>query len=642
MSIQLHKLTDPRVDGAISEVAFHDAVVGSASTVVQKHASTSNSTSNLDFVIQTPGLGVYMNRRVEVETSIDFNITVTATATTTGLTAPLVIGQNISTNSFPFNSLIQSANVQINSSQITTQNAQIMPLMRRLLTKRETRKKLGVVPTDGQFFASCADDAVVPAAQFGNLSQLTQADDPFAAGGISYMSYGASTAPTAFGGTAGVAVTGNLVVPIRVTVREPLLVQPFSAFEDDASFINVQSCTVRLNLLSPDDIMARFFKIFSLSGNAACTLSSIAYATPAAPFTTPVLRVTYMSPPAASVIPRQVVYPYQQFTPLPSATYAVPPTALTVASPASIDLDSPTITLNTCPDYIAIYALCTPTSNANAGSFLENQVLLPISKVSIQWNNQASLLNTMAQQDLWRRSFENGVEVPYSVATGAAYLPGPTPAANYNLSSTVKATVGSPLLLAVGRDLPVEPGVAPGVAGIYTLRVTASVYSYFANSAGAGNVTLYVVPITSQYMRLMEGGTAELISSVATEAQIIEAPMAPERTVTSRNAVLSGAGWMSNFAKNAASAMSHGSTIANRAKQAYDFAKDKHSQAKQFIADNDIKGKALEHGGEFGRKAVDAANAVGLGVRSGGGPAMGKGMGAYDGGAGSKRLRMLM
>ena len=77
MSIELFKLTDPRVDGAMVEAAHHDAVVGSSSVVVSRLPAISYSSSNVDWVIQTPGLGVYTSRRVEVEATMLVEVKVT-------------------------------------------------------------------------------------------------------------------------------------------------------------------------------------------------------------------------------------------------------------------------------------------------------------------------------------------------------------------------------------------------------------------------------------------------------------------------------------------------------------------------------------------------------------------------------------
>lgn len=640
MSIELFKLTDPRVDGAMVEAAHHDAVVGSSSVVVSRLPAISYSSSNVDWVIQTPGLGVYTSRRVEVEATmlveVKVTIAVAANAGTGDVEHQIVrYGSDFITNSYPFNSCISSSNVQINSSQITTQNAQIMPILRRVLAAKATRRKLGVMPNREPYALYCDDDSKVFSSPWNGVNNTPDCEDSMASGTQGSFKFTSCVLDTAVTGLTASVSNGRALVTVAASttaksgtftlkgelkIREPLFAQPFTHFEDETAFINVQSATVRLNMLQASDKLCRLLKFVTTSGMA---MSAITYAfNTSNPFKeSPNLRITYMSPPAATPVPRQVVYPYHQYTPLSN-----PETSATIPAGTTETLYSNTITLNTCPDFVAVYVAL---SEEGTRKETQHQGLAAISGVSITWNNQASLLNTFQIEDLWRRSLENGINAPLPVFSGEALVcAGGVAVAG---TAAYKPTVGAPLILAMGRDIPLEPGVGPGVAGIYTLKLEVKALHY--DALLARKMTLVVVPINSQYIRLMEGGTAELISSVATESQLLEAPIAPERTITAKSALVGGAWGMPKMFTSASSAASAASNFANRAKGAFDTAKDYHSQAKKFIADHDVKGKLAQYGGETGTSLANTLGSVGLGAYA---------SGMYDAqGKGGKRMRQL-
>jgi hypothetical protein len=176
---------------------------------------------------------------------------------------------------------------------------------------------------------------------------------------------------------------------------------------------------------------------------------------------------------------------------------------------------------------------------ANAAGLCREDALCNIVRLQVTWNNNPSLFATFDSQELYRRTVANGVAVPYIGGDGknelrvATYnnltsLPSYYPFAYApNVSETkdpVALGVGYPLLLALNKDIPVEPNVAAGVAGVFTLKVTATVRNTCDVHTPPGG-TLYVVPITSQYLKLNSGAMSDIIATVATEADVYRTPV---------------------------------------------------------------------------------------------------------------------
>ena len=156
-------------------------------------------------------------------------------------------------------------------------------------------------------------------------------------------------------------------------------------------------------------------------------------------------------------------------------------------------------------------------AGGSAGALMED-LMLSIESLQIQWNNNPSLLATFNKQDLYRRTRENGLDLPWYMFNGnVSDVDATATAVQARTLFDVpkrRATIGAPVLLALNKDIPVEPGVGAGVAGVYTLSVKATFKNQFPFTFSA--FTFFVVPINSQYLVLNSGATSDVISTIAT------------------------------------------------------------------------------------------------------------------------------
>ena len=628
MSIAVKRTIDARIDGASSVNMNHDFSTGASSQTWVPFEATSKSSGSLEFSVLVPGQNAYWNRRVMLETTTNFKCKAMAVVASEPYNAGAgnaIFGRDVSVCSFPMNSLIQTATTAINGSTITVQNSQIMPLVRRLVaSNKETRRRL-TVPSGVVDTADIAQSGLVNNAYVSSPSDFDTPDSNSSActftwtnaAGVPDKSNAApltpfeqATAPSTLAGM----WTSETELYFSITTREPVLAAPFLLTDDEPGFTNVQGATVRFTLMQPGDPSVRLIRtirrsLYGVFGNITGAggdslktvfgITNVAYASNS-PFPRARLWCNFMSPSPDMLVPASTIYPYLQFDPLASASASN--TAITSVSvdtdPANTvptsDLHSQTVILNTCPDMIAVYAVLGDPKDVPdtlAGLLLEGSysgredMFATIDRLQITWNNQPSLLASASASDLWRMSYDNGLKTKYSTYSGVKNAQNPASSdtqvfAQGNVGYDVgrrTATTGGPVLLQINKDFPTEPGTAAGVAGVFSLTVTASVVTYESPSApftglpqgtfSSRPVTLFVVPIRSSYLQLNAGGTSSTISAVSSGEGMLDAPFSSARVTQEAMPAMTGSGMFSNLGSRAADIWKRGQELHALAKQ---------------------------------------------------------------------------
>jgi hypothetical protein len=141
---------------------------------------------------------------------------------------------------------------------------------------------------------------------------------------------------------------------------------------------------------------------------------------------------------------------------------------------------------------------------------------LPLSKISINFNNFSGLMNTMTQEQLFHLSASNGLEMDYGAWAGEAY------------SSSVVAgaggggkipLVGGMLVIKPSKDFALQEGLAPNVLGNFNLQFSVDMKN---TSASAVIPSLFVVTVNSGFFETL-AGSSRIIKGVLSEADIISA-----------------------------------------------------------------------------------------------------------------------
>ena len=286
-------------------------------------------------------------------------------------------------------------------------------------------------------------------------------------------------------------------------------------------------------------------------------------------------------------------------------------TAYSVLTPGTGLLQTNSLQLNQIPDKLIIFV----RKLAGNQNFGDPDVALPITRVSINFNNMSGILASANAVQLWQMSRENGLNSSWiefsgstittrigNVARSGSTVPPPTNATNATYiaanpnysdgtnpsnpsfiasvspySTQVVSTVGSYLCLEFGKDIQLtEDFYAAGSLGNFNLQVQVDVANYNLYAYNSTNPCEIVLVTMNSGVFVCERGTSSTYTGILTKQDVLEASQQDHYTHDDVKRMVGG-GIFRNFLSSAASA-----------------AKNLGSQALQ-------KGKemALEHGKKF-------------------------------------------
>jgi hypothetical protein len=271
----------------------------------------------------------------------------------------------------------------------------------------------------------------------------------------------------------------------------------------------------------------------------------------------------------------------------PVARTVVPGVGGTVVS-------SQTIVLPQIPDMLIIY--CKPQTYADT-SF--GDYYLPISRITVNFDNFAGLLSSHTTEQLYQMSVHNGLKMDYSLWRGFANRV-VADAAGAPAMSRVQTTGGF-LVLKPGQDITLQSGQAPSLIGNFTLQFQATVENYGA--ADEANPQLFVIAVNSGFFETL-AGSSRIIKGVLSEADIISAEPAPEGSREDLNRMV-GAGFFSKLG-----------SFLSKAKDIYSATKPAISQIKGMLPEGKIKGALGAVGYGHAGAGMAGAGQAGAGKKS--------------------------
>ena len=163
------------------------------------------------------------------------------------------------------------------------------------------------------------------------------------------------------------------------------------------------------------------------------------------------LLLNYYTPQDDIKIPNEVVYPYNQ----PQnyiKNHTIP--SLTQFTESAL-LIGDNIRINQIPECVYLFVKI-PKSSKNAQS---TDAHYPINQISVNWNNQNSLLQGATCEQLFQINKDNGLDAEFWEVGGTMN------------SVSKKIGYGVPLKLRFGKDIPLETGETAGMVGNYNLRI---------------------------------------------------------------------------------------------------------------------------------------------------------------------------
>ena len=300
------------------------------------------------------------------------------------------------------------------------------------------------------------------------------------------------------------------------------------------------------------------------------------------PFTYTAVNIQYLTPSLDVPLPAKNIVPYMDYPRYISqqSTGSIPATNFTLncgGPPTGTPLTSQTITLPAIPDLLMIYVKPNAYQATVSGSLvpdpLQGDWVLPITNISVNFDNFAGLLSSHTQEELYRMSVRNGLEMDFdqwrgyaTTAQQQAYLGGGSVSgAAVGVAGSQLPLTGGPLLLKPGRDIVLQAGQAPSLVGNFVLQFSLTVQ----NQTGAAQTgcSIYVVAINSGFLETIKG-SSRIIKGVLTEQDILSAPMGPGSNQAGKDGLdrMEGAGRLSESSHSSHRHAKHGHRSSGLAK----------------------------------------------------------------------------
>jgi hypothetical protein len=296
------------------------------------------------------------------------------------------------------------------------------------------------------------------------------------------------------GNTVGDGATEKTVL-CTFTVSEPVLLSPF-IYADPASnnqaLYGIQNLNFVFNFGDAN-------RVWRSTTQKTVSFTSIANSK---------LLFNFITPHPSDVMPARNVVPFYEMP-----RYITQQT-LNSAVNGEMNVITNSLQLNQIPDllYIMVRKQMGQQNNADADCWL------PITKLAIQFNNQAGILSNATPNDLWRYSTENGCNQSYLEYAGYAN--------QFDVSSGnghAVPTSGSHLVLAFGKDIQIsEDFYSSGSLGNFNLQVNLTV----KNNTGAvlSNAAYEIVLITQNSgVFCCERGTSSTFTGILTKQDVLDA-----------------------------------------------------------------------------------------------------------------------
>jgi hypothetical protein len=224
-----------------------------------------------------------------------------------------------------------------------------------------------------------------------------------------------------------------------------------------------------------------------------------------------------------------------------------------------------TISLTSIPDMIMVYVKPATKGPSQLDTYI------PIQNIAVTFDNFSNLCSGFQQFNLYESAVAAGMPMDWhqwrgytqaaypSVARVTANNKALTEVATYRQTGATQLS-GGPILLRMGHDITLSPGLAPGCLGNYSIQInmqTSNPYGYF-DSITSTTVTL--VAINTGFFETVRGQSA--IRKTILNSADVEAAT-PEEGVTKTH--LNRMVGRGNFLSGASTAVMKGLSLANKA-----------------------------------------------------------------------------
>jgi hypothetical protein len=263
------------------------------------------------------------------------------------------------------------------------------------------------------------------------------------------------------------------------------------------------------------------------SSGVRTTISNLAYGAPSisqyGPWTTPTMYVNFLTPGPDVTLPLVSSVPYVEFP-----RYALSRTGVSLVGTQTVPTN--TISLTSIPDMVMLYVKPGTRGPTQLDTYI------PISGCQITFDNFSNLCSSFQQFSLYESAIAAGMEMDWHQWRGytqAAYpslaLVSTPGAGTLKFKQTgVTQLSGGPLILRMGIDITLSPGLAPGCLGNYSFQAnvnTSNPYGFFDYLT---SYTITLIAINTGFFETVRGQSAirkTILNSADVEASSPETGM---------------------------------------------------------------------------------------------------------------------
>lgn len=489
----------------VADPSYYPVMKGATSVNTTSYPATGTST-NVISVAAALNSNLIYSRRVLLQVSLKLNITF---ANASGGPLRLITNENFCLRQFPLASMMSDCRIQMGTQNFSVSTADLIhPLAAISGKSSDWRRKLAsTTPSQPDRRQNYADYSQTADNVFGGFNTIQQNYEQ--SRGAFPMHIIAN--PEAAAGSPATANTASFLVQLT----EPIFMSPFSFAEDDnKGFTGIEQLYMNFTMLN------NWARVLCQRGAipAGLTIGTVS----AEFMSNPTVILTSLTPPVDMAVPRSINWDWCDLSYTPSSVNIVAPVTFNAAGlpQGNRTIPSSVMQLPTIPWKLMIYGRRSKTElqSGTGGDPLTvmgyTDTFVPISNVSINFDNKPNLLSNFSQQSLYQISQRNGWDG--SFAEWAGYTHGVDPA----ILSGIIGLKGGILLIDPVLDLSASSGgKAPGVQGNFQLQVSANFYS----TSGANiNTELIIVPLYKSSMNITAGVVTTRTSCIS-DKDVIDA-----------------------------------------------------------------------------------------------------------------------
>ena len=455
---------------------------GGQNMTVAKFNAISASTSQLTFNIQVPSEQTVIDRRCMLHST--WQIQITGTVPTIG-DYLINVGSQDALAPFPAHQLFSTAQITINNNTVSMNVQDVINAVLRSNDNRELQAYNGMCPVAFDTYRNYSDAVLANNNPLG--SYVNVSDNDIQPRGAFYIDNISGNTPAAAAGE-------SKTVIVTFSTAEPLLVSPF-IFADPKSnnqgIYGVQNLNAVFNVGGANRVWRSANPNISEVKVVSCDKAELVF--------------NFITGHPSDLMSARNVVPYYELPRYISQIKSNVPAGKSTQPFNSIQL-------NQIPDKLIVF--CRKQLGAQTAN--DADAFLPITGISLNWNNQSGILASATAQDLFRYSRESGYNGTWNEFSGSAWRNAP---AGGDGSGVL--TSGSMLMLTFGEHIQItEDWYSAGSLGNFNLQFDISV----DNKTGAALSNYEIVCITvNSGCFVCERGTSSIYTGILTRQDVLEA-----------------------------------------------------------------------------------------------------------------------